>query len=271
MEYNNKKHNQKFKKSSSKEGVICFKIKEARGTGWLSFNDLKLWKIPCEVYTRLLNLHHLYMSRCKLTGDLPVEMGYLTQLEVLDISLNKVTGIPDNLLANMAQLRVLDVSGNLLRSLPYTVECLESLQELCASQNELVAVPHTLGRLQQLKILDLSYNMIGHLQPEMFCGGIEINLRKLYLQNNLLDRIPRELGRLQRLVELDVSNNQMYFLPTTAKSLFRLQVLRHSGNKWCNPEPKYYYESFKSDEQLDSSFGSTVHNKLRTLVYPAVL
>ena len=269
MEFNNTKHNPKFKKSSSKESIICFKLREARGTNWLSFNDMKVYKVPSEIHERLLNLHHLYMSRCCLSGTLPVELGYLEKLKVLDISMNKITILPDNLFANLNSLEVLDVSGNMLRSLPYTLECCSELRELCSAQNQLVAVPHTLANLSNLQMLDLSENMIRQFQGEMFAGPIQNNLRVLRVNSNILDRLPREIGMLSKLQELDVSDNQLYFLPTTTRSLKQLQVLRFTGNKWTNPSPQYC-DKYKGKDDLDGSYGLKAKTKLSTLVYPVV-
>ena len=269
MEFNNRKHNPKFKKSSSKESIVCFKLREARGTNWLSFNDMKLYKFPSEIHERLLNLHHLYMSRSCLSGELPVELGYLEKLKVLDVSLNKISGLPDNLFANLFNLEILDVSGNILRSLPYTLECCTELQEVSAAQNQLVALPHTIANLGKLHTLDVSQNMIRSLQGEMFVGPIQNSLRVLRVNANLLDRLPRAVGALVKLQELDVSENQLYFLPTTARSLKHLQVLRFSGNKWTNPTPRYC-DKYKGDGAVEGSYGTKAKTKISTLVYPIV-
>ena len=268
MEYLNTKHVKRFKRcSDSKDELICFKVREARGTGWISFNHLKIRKIPDDVYTRIKNLKYLYISKCGLQGQLPVNLGVLINLVVIDASFNKIVSIPDNLFTNLKQLTILDLSHNALSTLPYTVGDLHHCKELMLAHNSFVALPHTIAHMKRLEILDASFNRISSLQGAMFAGGLGGTLHVLRLNNNQLDRLPREVGRLSQLEELDVSNNVIYFLPATCRDLKRLQVFRFKGNKWTNNVPRYQEKTPRVND-LNASYGERALRTARALVHP---
>jgi Leucine-rich repeat (LRR) protein len=58
----------------------------------------------------LQNLKSLNLSKNKMTG-VPAEIGQLQKLEILDLSENQLTGLP-NELGNLKNLKTLDLSGN---------------------------------------------------------------------------------------------------------------------------------------------------------------
>lgn len=262
MEFDNKRLNPKFKKSASRDGIITFKVREARWTSWLSFNKMKLHTIPTCIYAKLRNLKHLYLSECSLSASLPIELGYLKNLEVIDLSINKILSIPDALFPHLTRLRTLDLRSNRLTSLPYTLEYLTNLEELSVAQNQLVAIPHSIGRLPSLKLLDCSENLIRELQGEMFTYAMKDSLRVLNLDSNLLEKMPRQIGMLVRLEELGIAYNNLYVMPPTTEKLIHLQVFRFCGNKWSTPL------CTKQDIDFDpnTSFGSAALTKVHSLV-----
>ena len=268
MEYINAKHNTRLKRATeSSSELICYKVREARGTGWISFNHLKLKQIPGDLFIRAPNLKYLYASNCALQGELSINLGTLTKLCVIDASFNKLVSLPENLFANLNELTILDLSNNKLTSLPYTVGEMQNCKELMLAHNDFVALPHTISRMKRLEILDASHNMISLLQGAMFAGGLGGTLHVLRLNNNQLDRIPREVGRLSQLEELDISNNQLYFLPSTCRELKRLQVIRFKGNKWTNNVPRYQEKMPRVDD-LNASYGERALRTARALVHP---
>ena len=206
------------------------------------------------------------MSGCGLNGTLPLDLGHLHNLEVIDLSVNKITTIPDALLPHFLHLKTLDLRCNRLTSLPYTVEYLQNLEELSLAQNQLVALPHSIGRLPSLRILDCSENLIREIQGEMFVGVMKDSLRVLNLDKNMLDKLPRQIGFLEKLEELGVAYNELYFLPPTAKKLKKLQVVRYAGNRWDTPlTPRTLNETYDIDNS--STFGRDAVIKVNTLVY----
>ena len=265
MEFKKTKPVTKSEKLKKQERLMCLKVKEARGSGWISFNDLKLLSLPVELLLPLRNLQNLFMSNCSLKGELPLDLGKLKRLQVLDASCNLLVSIPDNLLSNLQSLTVLDLSRNHITSVPYTVGDLHCCKELCLAHNDLVALPHTIAYMNHLQLLDVGHNRIAKMATDMFAGGLRGTLQVLRINNNQLDRLPRDVGRLSALEELDVSNNCIYFLPSTIDGLERLNVLKFHGNNWTNEIPR-----FKSmlDDGVKGRYGVKARKTARALVHP---
>jgi len=74
----------------------------------LSYNNLT-GALPSQVQ-KLKNLEFLDLSYNKFTG-VPAEVGQLRKLKILDLSNNQLTGLPYEI-GNLTQLEILDVSGN---------------------------------------------------------------------------------------------------------------------------------------------------------------
>ena len=92
----------------------------------------------------------------------------------------------------------------------------------------LTEFPMKLLKFKDIKVLDLSYNKIISIPPEI---GQLVNLQVLNLSNNNLTSIPPELGQLVNLQELDLSYNQLTSIPTEIGQLTNLQVLSLYRNK----------------------------------------
>ncbi|MDI7238051.1 leucine-rich repeat domain-containing protein, partial [Leptospira santarosai] len=78
------------------------------------------------------------------------------------------------------------------------------------SNDPLWTLPKEIGKLQNLRDLDLSSNQLMTLPKEI--GKLQ-NLQKLNLTRNRLANLPEEIGKLQNLQELHLENNQLTTLP----------------------------------------------------------
>ena len=94
-----------------------------------------LTEMPKDILS-MTHVQQLDLSNNQLTGALPAEIQHLSNLEVLNISDNKMTGLPAEI-GQLSKLRILN-----------------------AANNQLTGIPHELGNLQNLEILDLSGNNI---------------------------------------------------------------------------------------------------------------
>lgn len=118
-------------------------------------------------------------------------------------------------------------SDRKLTYIPSEIGRLVNLRELDLSVNALTELPETFWQLTSLKILDLADNKLAWLSPDL---GRLIHLKKLDLSQNNLSFIPSEVGNLQALVELDVSKNQLIRLPEEINRLRHLKEFNFNKN-----------------------------------------
>ena len=179
--------------------------------------------------------------------------GALQGAAQLDLRGAGLTELPAEVLALADTLEVLDVSGNALTGLPEGLACCQRLHTVFASGNRLQSVPAVLGRLPRLDTLGLKANQItvvpaAALAPTLRwliltdnqvaempdsltdCAG----LQKLMLAGNRLRRWPPNMGRLRRLELVRLAANQFEqvadALPEQLLTLPRLAWLAHAGN-----------------------------------------
>ncbi len=99
----------------------------------LNMSEKALATLPRNLFERT-DLVILNLSHNALTGAMPAEIRHLKALTWLDLSYNQFTGVP----AEIGQL--------------------SNLRHLDLSHNRLTGLPHELGNLQKLEVLDLTGN-----------------------------------------------------------------------------------------------------------------
>jgi Leucine-rich repeat (LRR) protein len=224
------------------------------------------------------------LMRCnKLTGEIPSELGDLSELEefyiinsdeAIEEYWNHVGGTIPSELGKLGKLKKLDISGGLLiGSIPAELGNLGNLEELVLAGNKLGgAVPTELGKLSKLKSLWLSSNQLSSIPKELGNLG---NLQGLGLSGNRLSGgIPSELGNLSNLQTFDLSYNRLSGgIPSQLGNLSKLTYLGLRGNQLSGSIP---YEIgnlgnlvylFLFDNRLSGSIPSSFTNltKLETL------
>ncbi|KAK9272488.1 hypothetical protein L1049_002861 [Liquidambar formosana] len=145
----------------------------------------------------------------KLVGTLPPAIAKLTELRVLSLPYNELSGeIPDEVWG-MEKLEILDLEGNSVTgSLPFRFEGLRNLRVLNLGFNRIVGeVPTSLSNCVGLEILNLAGNQVNGTIPG-FIGGLS-ELRGIYLSYNRLGgSVPSEIGmNCKKLEHLDLSGN----------------------------------------------------------------
>ena len=129
-----------------------------------------------------------------MTGEIPVELGNLSNLEYLLLGDNQLTGVIPEVLGNLSTLEGLWLSGNQLTGeIPAELSNLSYLHTLILSGNQLSGeIPAELGNLTNLQWLGLSDNQLsGEIPVEL--GGLA-NLTNLFLAfNRLTGCIPEGL------------------------------------------------------------------------------
>ena len=183
-------------------------------------------EIPLQLGS-LSNLTVLNLFNNQLTGEMPPELGSLFNLAALDLSYNQLTGVIPTALGSLSNLTSLAVYRNQLnREIPPELGSLSNLTALDLSYNQLTGViPPELGNLSNLTALNLANNQLTEvISTEL---GSLSNLTALNLSyNQLTGVIPPELGSLSNLTVLDLSYNQLTgVIPTALGSLSNLQEL----------------------------------------------
>ncbi|KHN11945.1 Putative LRR receptor-like serine/threonine-protein kinase [Glycine soja] len=186
--------------------------------------------IPTEI-GKLTNLEKLVLSSNGFTGALPPVLSKLTKLIDLRISDNNFLGkIPDfisswtlieklhmhgcslegpipssiSALTRLSDLRITDLKGSKSSAFP-PLNNLKSMKTLvlrkCMIKGE---IPEYIGRMEKLKILDLSYNGLSGEIPESFAQLDKVDF--MYLTGNKLSGIiPRWV--LANNENIDISDN----------------------------------------------------------------
>lgn len=199
-----------------------------------------------------------------LNGQIPAELGSLSNLQSLYIFGNRLNGSIPAALGNMSSLQYLDLANNLLSgSIPAEVGNLSSLLELGLDYNELTGpIPSELGNMSSLQCMNLACNKLDgpipsqlsnlsnlqwlYLFDDYLSGPIPAelgslsNLQFLNLEGNQLSGpIPAELGNLSGLQGLDLSYNQLTgSIPATLGNLSELSWLEVGNNALTGPIPQ---------------------------------
>ena len=175
-------------------------------TNWLSKSALSEWfGVGTDESGRVTSLD---LWGNGLRGEIPPELGQLSQLQSLNLEFNGLSG-----------------------TIPPELGRLSRLQRLSLGRNHLSGgIPPELAGLSSLQLLNLGYNYLrGEIPPEL---GRLSRLQWLYLNRNLLNGgIPLELVGLTRLQSLDLNSNRLSGgIPPDLAGMSNLQVLNLGRN-----------------------------------------
>ncbi|KAL7553811.1 hypothetical protein ACHAWF_017155 [Thalassiosira exigua] len=237
---------------------------------FLSLRDNDLTgEVPGSV-GRLASLEVLRLGGNNLRGTIPAELGMLTNVREISLESNFredvdggrgfVMSVPLEV-GRLKNLEVLDLADNALSGqVPMQLSDLTSLRRLRLSGNFFESqLPPALGSMQLLEELDISNNWLSSTIPPEY--GNMISLTRLSLQSNyndregyftwgIKDKLPTELGKLRNLQHIDLSNNFISgTLVTEIGALSLLETLHLNNNFLSGPIP-VEYSSCKSLEEI---------------------
>ncbi|CAI9299667.1 unnamed protein product [Lactuca saligna] len=190
-------------------------------------------------FSTLSNIQHLDLSVNSIEGMFPSILTNMSSLKVLDLSGNMLSSsVPI-----MHNLLELDVSRNHLKQIQHLgiwKQC--HLKQLSASYNhfeiEMIDSPKNVCYCSQyaLEMLDIHGSVNGTIPKSL---GRLANLRVLDLSSSgLTGPISRSLRRLSFLEVLDLSNNQLTgYIPTFLGKLTALKNLYLGSNRLMGPIP----------------------------------
>ncbi|XP_055803535.1 LRR receptor-like serine/threonine-protein kinase EFR [Solanum dulcamara] len=233
-------------------------------TNWSSSTSVCNWiGITCgSRHQRVIGLH---ISDMNISGTIPPQLGNLSFLVFLDLSLNNFHGELPPEFSHLRRLREIDLSyNNFTGEIPIGIATLPRLKGLSLAFNELLNGTNALSifnistleyldlgnagltgdfpsdlcrRVPRLKSLGLDSNMLSGRIPRTISECSELQLLWLK-QNNFVGEIPREVGKLQLLEELHLSENKLQgTIPDEIGHLYSLKKLFIGKNELTGSIP----------------------------------
>ncbi|GAA3508923.1 hypothetical protein GCM10022393_21000 [Aquimarina addita] len=227
------------------------------------------WDLTTDVYTwegvtinDLGRVTELELNS-NLSGELPEELGNLTELELLDISLNlELVGNLPNSITNLQKLKELTIGyTGFTGGIPDEIGSLTELEYLYVAFNADLTgtLPSSIGNLNKLKKLNITRNgLTGEFPDALFTldslehliivnslfeddlTGISNlnNLKIIEFRSNVFNAVPDELWNMTSLVNVDIYNRDYndgniafdYKIPSTVNQLINLEYLIINGN-----------------------------------------
>jgi Leucine-rich repeat (LRR) protein len=174
-------------------------------TGWLVSNTPCSWfGIVCDGSGKLTEIH---LQENKLQGQLPETIGYLSDLEYLNVSDNELTGAVPNSIGFLANLTGLWVGGNQITSLPGFIGNCSQLTHLDLRKNQISSLPSRIGELTGLTYLTLHTNQLTASSIPAGFANLSL-LTTLSFQSNQLTSLPAPVSEMTNLKSLDLSGNK---------------------------------------------------------------
>ena len=181
-------------------------------------------------------LVHLDVSNCSFSGTVPKHLFNFSNLQVLDMSMNELTGeLPAEAFADVqdSSLSFLSLHTNKLSgNIPSSIRNLTNLATLDLSLNEFSGeIPSEIGELSNLNILFLGRNNYDEAPVPVWLRNMTL-LQELSLKSSsLIETIPTWLGELMYLLFLDLGENSLTGqIPQELGNLTELTVLILNSN-----------------------------------------
>ena len=138
-----------------------------------------------------------------------------------------LTAFPAEIFGLADTLEVLDLSGNALSALPDDLGRLKSLRVLFCSGNPFATLPPALGDCTALSQVGFRGCGLSEVPGE----ALPPALRWLTLTDNRIARLPDALGHRPRLQKLMLSGNRLRSLPQSLAGCENLELIRLAANR----------------------------------------
>ncbi|GER27556.1 leucine-rich receptor-like protein kinase family protein [Striga asiatica] len=211
--------------------------------------------LPSSVGNLSASLVRFFAGDCKIVGPIPHEFGNLKNLQVLELSENRLTGLIPEAIGGLSQLYALSLGGNQLHGhIPSDICRLRRLGELYLYDNSLMGpLPDCFGQLKSLTIAHLYSNEFNSTVPPSLWNLVDLNVLNLS-RNSLTGELSPLVRSLKVLGTLDLSSNQLTGdIPSSISDCQSLDFLSLSNNNFGGTIPESLGENLRGLTTLDLS------------------
>ena len=197
-------------------------------------------------FVSLTNLHQLKAGELTSAYRASQQQNPIVRLQ---ISAN-LTKFPLEVFDLADYLEVLDLSNNHLSALPDDLDRLVNLRILFLSNNDFEKIPAVLARCTKLEMISFKSNALTVVDENV----LPIATRWLILTDNRIEQLPHSIGELHRLQKLALAGNRLRHLPESMADCHCLELARLSANNltampdWLFQLPKLTWLAFSGNE-----------------------
>lgn len=155
-----------------------------------------------------------------------IQQAKFEQSKRLNLSCN-LTEFPEEIYELADSLEILDLSHNQLSSLPDDLPRLHKLRVIFCSNNQFTRLPEVLGRCTRLTMTGFKSNQI----REVPASALGVSLRWLILTDNQIEALPASIGLCHSMQKLMLSGNRLTQLPDALAECSHLELLRIAANR----------------------------------------
>jgi len=149
----------------------------------------------------------------------------------------ELTEFPDVLYSYADTLEILDLSANKLSTLPEDIHRFTKLKIAFFSQNNFTIFPKQLATCPSLTMIGFKSNQLEEIPEDAFPK----NLQWLILTDNRIQKLPRSIGQCTRLQKFAIAGNRLTELPLELSFCKNLELLRISANQLTSI-PSWLYQ-----------------------------
>jgi hypothetical protein len=181
-----------------------------------------------------------------------------------------LTEFPREIYTLADSLEILDLSGNALSTLPDDLLRLHKLRIIFCSDNQFTELPAVLGSCPSLTMVGFKANQIRHVPA----AALPPALRWLVLTDNDLEELPAALGERPLLQKLMLAGNRLHSLPESMAQLHKLELLRIASNQltalpsWLLSLPRLTWLAYAGNPLCDQLEDTLVHTPSATIRWP---
>ncbi|KAJ1428799.1 Serine/threonine-protein kinase, active site [Sesbania bispinosa] len=230
-----------------------------------------LSKLPKSIGNLSKSLEQFVANSCRIDGDIPLEIGNMSNLIRLSLNRNNMNGPMPATIKGLKKLQYFGLAYNGLQGSIIDELCqIRSLSQLYLTKNNLSGVlPTCLGNMTSLRKIYMGSNKLISQIPSSFWSLKDI-LEVNFSSNALTGNLPLEIGQLRALVLLDLSGNEISSnIPTTISFLKTLQFLSLAQNKLQGSIPPSLSEmvSLSFLDLSQNLLSGVIPKSLESLVY----